>query len=155
MIPTSPSDDETWRLLTKLFKREVPEIASGIVEIRAVARKPGRGCKVAIYCYDASVDPVGACVGVGGRRVRKIVEELGGEHIDLFPWADSPERLISLSLSPAKIEDVVLDHSHRKALVLVSDDQRSVASGRDGVNRELASTLTGWDIHVVTRKDAA
>jgi len=155
MIATSSFDDETWRLLTKLFRSEVPEIASGIVEIRAVARKAGVGCKVAIYSYDRSVDGVGACVGPGASRVQKVVEQLGGERVDLFPWADSPDRLISLALSPARVDDVVLDHSHRRALVLVSEDQLSIASGRDGVNRELAGQLTGWDIQLVARNDAA
>ncbi len=155
MIPTPWSDDETWRLLTKLFRSEVPEIASGIVEIRAVARKAGVRCKVAIYSYDLSVDGVGACVGPRASRVQRVVEQLGGERVDLFPWADSPDRLISLALSPARVEDVVLDHSNRRALVLVSEDQLSVASGRDGVNRELAGQLTGWDIQLVVRKDAA
>ena len=155
VIPTSSSDDDTWRLLTKLFRSEVPEIASGVVEIRAVARKAGVGCKVAIYSHDRSIDGVGACVGPRASRVQKVVEQLGGERVDLFPWADSPDRLISLALSPAKVEDVVLDHSHRRALVLVNEDQLSLASGRDGVNRELAGQLTGWDIQLVTRKDAA
>src|SRR5216117_699044 len=143
MTPTFSSDDDTWRFRTRVFKDEGPEIASGIVDIKAVARKPGVGCKLAIYSYDNTVDGVAACVRPRGDRVRKIVEQLGGERVDLFPWADSPERLISLALSPARTEDVVLDHSHRRALVLVSDDQLSLASGRDGVNRELTSTLTG------------
>src|SRR3989442_9171626 len=98
VIPTSSSDDDTWRLLTKLFRSEVPEIASGVVEIRAVARRPGVGCKVAIYSYDRSVDGVGACVGPRASRVQRVVEQLGGERVDLSPWADSPDRLISLAL---------------------------------------------------------
>ena len=155
MTPTFSSDDDTWRFLTKVFKDEVPEIASGIVEKRAVARKPGVACKLGIYSYDDTVDGVAACLGPRGDRVRKIVEQLGGERVDLFPWADSPERLISLALSPARTEDVVLDHSHHRALVLVSEDQMSLASGRDGFNRELAGKLTGWDIQLVARKDAA
>ena len=155
MIPESSSDDDTWRFLTNLFKREVPEIASGIVEIRAVARKPGAGCKLAIHSYDTSVDGVAACVGLKGARVQKVVDELGGERVDLFPWSDSPERLIALALAPARTEDVVLDHSHKRALVLVGQDQLSVASGRGGVNRDLASKLTGWEIQLVVRKDAA
>ena len=154
MIPErSPGD--TWSFLTKLFKREVPEIASGIVEIRAVARKPGIRSKLAIHSHDESIDGVAACMGPRGSRIQKVVEQLGGERIDLFPWADSPERLIALALAPARTTDVVLDLRHQRALVLVEDDQLSTASGRDGVNRDLASELTGWDIQLVVRKDAA
>jgi N utilization substance protein A len=155
MIPDPSSDDATWRFLNGLFKQEVPEIAAGIVEIRAVARKPGAGCKVAIHSYDPSVDGVAVCAGLKGMRVRRVVDQLGGERVDLFPWTDSPERLIRLALAPARTDDVVLDHSQRRALVTVPEDQLSVASGRDGANRELASSLTGWDIHLVVRKDAA
>ena len=155
MTPTPSRDDDTWSLLTTLFKGEVPEIASGIVEIRAVARKPGVGCKAAIHSYDGSVDGVAACVGPRGARIRKVVEQLGGERVDLFPWADLPERLIALALGPARTEDVVLDHSHRRALVLVSEDQMSLVRGRGGFNRELAGELTGWDIQLVVRNDAA
>ena len=149
------SPDDTWSFLTKLFKHQVPEIASGAVEIRAVARRPGIRCKLAIHSHDPSIDGVAACVGPRGSRIQSVVQQLGGERLDLFPWADSPERLIALALAPARTRDVVLDQSHRRALVQVDDDQLSVASGRDGVNRELASELTGWDIHIVVRKDAA
>ena len=155
MSPISSPEDDSWSLLTKRFKGKVPEIASGIVEIRAVARKPGVGCKLAIYSYDNSIDGVAACVGPRGLRIGKVVEQLGGERIDLFPWADSPERLIALALGPARTEDVVLDHSHRRALVLVSEDQMSLAAGLDGFNRQLACEVTGWDIQLVARKDAA
>ncbi len=154
MIP-QPSPDEAWRHMNKLFKSEVPEIASGVVEIRAVARKPGVRCKLAIHSYDNAIDGVAACIGPRGSRIQRVVEQLGGERIDLFPWADSPERLIALALAPARTEDVVLDQQHRRALVLVQDDQLAVANGRDGVNRDLASELTGWDIRLVVRKDAA
>jgi transcription termination/antitermination protein NusA len=154
MIPR-PSPDEAWRFVNKLFKNEVPEIASGVVEIRAVARLPGIRCKLAIYSHDDTVDGVAACMGPRGSRIQRVVEQLGGERIDLFPWVDSPERLIALALAPAKTEDVVLDQQHGRALVLVHDHQLPVASGRDGVNRELASEVTGWDIQLVVRNDAA
>lgn len=134
--------------VTRLFSREVPEIAAGTVEIKAIARKPGYRSKVAVQSHDPHVDAIGACVGVRGFRIKNIVDALGGERIDLILWLDSPEQLIVNSLQPAAIEQVILKAAEFLAFVVVRPDQVSLVLGRRGENRQLASELTGWEIEV-------
>ena len=141
--------------LVELFAREVPEVASGVVEIRAVARIPGRRAKVALYSHDPGVDATGACVGVRGSRIQRIVEQLNGERIDLFPWSATPERLIKLALAPANIREIRLRPDDHTALALVDEEQIAVALGPEGINRDLASRISGWEIEVAVREDAA
>jgi N utilization substance protein A len=133
------------------FSQEVPEVAEGAVEIKAIARKPGVRSKVAVYSHDPSVDCVGACVGVRGCRIRRIVDRLDGERIDLVRWDESLERLISNSLQPAVVEAVVLHPAQHRATVVVKEDQLSLATGLRGVNRELASRICAWDIEITAQ----
>jgi N utilization substance protein A len=141
------ANDDTG-LIARLFAREVPEIGAGSIEIKAIARKPGYRCKVALQSVDASVDCIAACVGLRGARIKNIVEPLGGERIDLFRWVDSPEQLIANALQPATIEKIILHPAQHRAVVVVKADQVSLALGRGGWNRELASQLSGWQIEV-------
>lgn len=134
--------------ITRLFTDEVPEIAAGTVEIKAVARKSGYRSKLAVYSLDPQVDSVAACVGVRGCRIKNVVDALGGERVDLIRWQDSPESLIVNALQPANIERVILHPAERRAVVVVRPDQVSLVLGRRGENRELASDLTGWQIEV-------
>jgi N utilization substance protein A len=134
--------------VVRLFAQEIPQIAAGVVEIKAVARKAGLRTKVALYSPDPKVDAVGCCVGVRGCRIRKIVDQLGMERIDLMRWDDSPERLIVNALQPARVEKVILQHAQHRAVVVVTADQASLVEGRRGLNRELASRLSGWQIQV-------
>jgi len=138
--------DETWRFIHDLFASEIPEVASGVVELRAVARRPGRRTKVAVASLDPQIDPVGACLGERSRAVQSIVARLGSERLDLFPWSDSPERLISVALAPAKIVSMTLDDAKHRAEITVARDQLPTAMGVDGINVELASELTGWQL---------
>ncbi len=142
-------DDDT-NLITRLFTEEVPEIAAGAIEIKAVAREAGYRTKVAISSIDLKVDCVGACVGVRGGRLKNIVDELGGERIDLVRWNDSLQVLIPNALQPAQIDEVFLYARLRRAIVLVKEDQVSLAHGRRGQNVRLASRLVGWDIEIMT-----
>jgi len=135
-------------VIARLFAQEIPEIAAGTVEIRAVARKPGYRSKLAVASRDASVDCIGACVGIRGHRIKNIVDALDGERIDLILWDDSPERLITNALQPATVEKIVLHPGERRAVVVVPADCVSLALGRGGYNRELASRLCGWQIEV-------
>jgi N utilization substance protein A len=132
--------------VVRLFTQEVPEIAAGTVEIKAVARKPGYRSKLAVYSHDPHVDVIAACVGVRGFRIKNVVDALGGERIELVRWLESPEQLIVNSLQPAVIELVILQPVHRRAVVVVRPDQVSLVLGRRGENRQLASELTGWQI---------
>jgi N utilization substance protein A len=134
--------------VAQLFAEAVPEIASGTVEIKAIARMPGYRSKLALFSLDPHVDCVGVCVGVRGHRIKNVVDQLGGERIDLFRWHDSPEQLIARALQPAAIEGVVLHPAEHRAVVVVKPDQVSLVMGRYGANRQLASKLTGWQIDV-------
>ena len=138
--------------VARLFAEEVPEIAAGTVEIKAIARKPGYRSKLALFSRDPRVDCVGVCVGARGCRVRNVVDALGGERIDLFRWHDSPEQLITNALQPAAIERVILHPAEHRAVVVVQPDQVSLVLGRRGENRQLASELTGWQIEVEESK---
>ena len=141
-----PEDDAS--AVARLFSREVPEIAAGTVEIKAIARKPGYRTKLAVHSLDAQVDGVAACVGVRGFRIKNVIDALGGERIDLVRWLDSAEEMIVNSLQPAAIERVILHPAGRRAVVVVQPDQASLVLGRRGENRQLASELTGWQIDV-------
>jgi N utilization substance protein A len=134
--------------LTKLFALEVPEISEGIVKVMGVAREPGSRAKIAVSSIESDVDPVGACVGMKGSRVQNVVQELQGEKIDIVPWSPDPARFVSNALSPAQVSMVVVDEETKTLLVVVPDDQLSLAIGRQGQNVRLASQLLGWRIDV-------
>lgn len=134
--------------LTKLFALEVPEISEGIVKVMGVAREPGSRAKIAVSSIESDVDPVGACVGMKGSRVQNVVQELQGEKIDIVPWSPDPARFVSNALSPAQVSMVVVDDESKTLLVVVPDDQLSLAIGRQGQNVRLASQLLGWRIDV-------
>jgi len=140
------------RLLKKLFEIEVPEIATGAVEIKAIAREAGSRSKIAAVSHEGGVDPVGALVGQKGVRVTTVIAEIGGEKIDIIEWSDDPKRFISNSLSPAKVIDVFVDERKREARAIVPDDQLSLAIGKGGQNVRLAAKLTGWKIDVRSDK---
>jgi N utilization substance protein A len=135
-------------LLKKLFALEVPEIADGVIEIKAVAREPGERAKIAVYSNDTSVDPVGACVGIKGSRVQAVVQELRGERIDIITWTPDEPSFVARALSPAEVSRVVVDEEQHSMEVIVPDDQLSLAIGRRGQNVKLASKLSGWRIDV-------
>ncbi len=136
-----------------LFKLEVPEIQQGIVEIRAGAREPGSRTKIAVFSRDDAIDPVGACVGLKGARVQAVVNELGGERIDIVPWSPDPERFAKLALAPAKVARVFSDAGTRTIQAVVDEDQLSLAIGRNGQNVRLASELTGWKIDLYSSRE--
>jgi transcription termination/antitermination protein NusA len=140
-------------LVQRLFEQEIPEIAEGVIEIRAIAREPGYRSKVAVSSSDQRVDCVGACVGVRGNRIKNIVDELGGERIDIVRWSDELHVLIPNALQPAEVEEVILCQMLGRAIVLVREDQLSLAIGRRGQNVRLASKLCGWDIEIMTREE--
>jgi N utilization substance protein A len=135
-------------LVRRLFELEVPEISDGLVEIVGVAREPGYRSKISVISHSDGVDPVGACVGPRGSRVRMVVSELRGEKIDIIPFDDEPARFVAKSLSPARVREVLLDDDNREATVVVPDDQLSLAIGKDGQNARLANRLTGWKIDI-------
>jgi transcription termination/antitermination protein NusA len=135
-------------LLKALFAMEVPEIAEGIVEIKAVAREPGHRSKIAVSSNEPAVDPVGACVGPKGSRVRQVVTELHGEKIDVVPWSPNPGDFVANALQPAKVKEVRIDPDTQTALVVVPDYQLSLAIGKEGQNARLAARLTGWRIDI-------
>src|ERR1043165_8140616 len=135
-------------LIRTLFELEVPEIADGLVEIRGVAREPGYRSKIAVESHAQGVDPVGACVGPRGSRVRMVVSELRGEKIDIIPWNPEPARFVAKALSPARVREVYLDDEAREATVVVPDDQLALAIGKEGMNARLAARLTGWKIDI-------
>src|SRR6184192_1953743 len=135
-------------LIKTLFELEVPEIADGLVEIRGVAREPGYRSKIAVESHAQGVDPVGACVGPRGSRVRMVVSELRGEKIDIIPWNTEPARFIAKALSPARVREVLVDDETREATVVVPDDQLALAIGKEGLNARLAARLTGWKVDI-------
>ncbi len=139
--------------IRRLFEVEVPEVAERIIEIRALAREAGYRTKVAVASIDMKVDAVGACVGVRGSRIRNIVDELGGEKIDIVRWNESSQILIGNALKPAEIQEVALCFELGRATVVVSEDQLSLAIGKRGQNVRLAARLTGWDIDILTPEE--
>jgi N utilization substance protein A len=139
--------------MAKLFTMEVPEIYDGIIEIKSVARDPGSRAKIAVVSRDASIDPVGACVGMRGSRVQAVVAELQGEKIDIIPWSPDAASFIVNALQPAEVAKVVLDEDAERIEVVVPNDQLSLAIGRRGQNVRLASQLTGWDIDILTEDE--
>jgi N utilization substance protein A len=136
--------------IRRLFELEVPEINEKIIEIRAMAREAGYRTKVAVVTFDEKVDPVGACVGVRGSRIKNIVDELGGEKIDIVRWNDSSQVLVANALMPAKVSEIALCFELGRATVVVDEDQLSLAIGKHGQNVRLAARLTGWDIDILT-----
>ncbi len=142
-------------LIKKLFELEVPEIADKLVEITGVAREPGWRSKIAVVSHADGVDPVGACVGPRGSRVRMVVSELRGEKIDIIPYNDEPARFVAKALSPARVREVLVDDETKEATVIVPDDQLSLAIGRDGQNARLAARLTGWKVDITSETDFA
>ncbi|MCE5191524.1 MAG: transcription termination factor NusA [Actinomycetia bacterium] len=135
-------------LIRRLFELEVPEIYDGIVEIKSVAREPGLRSKVAVSSRESGLDPVGACVGPKGSRVRMVVAELRGERIDVVPWSDTPSTFVGNALSPAKVTTVITHDAEHTATVIVPDDQLSLAIGKEGQNARLAAKLTAWRIDI-------
>ncbi|HKH64381.1 MAG TPA: transcription termination factor NusA [Solirubrobacterales bacterium] len=142
-------------LIKSLFELEVPEIADKLVEIVGVAREPGYRSKIAVVSHADGVDPVGACVGPRGSRVRMVVSELRGEKIDIIPYNDEPARFVAKALSPARVREVIVDDEERQATVIVPDDQLSLAIGRDGQNARLAARLTGWRVDIKSETEFA
>ncbi len=140
-------------LVARLFEQEIPEIGEGVIEIRAIAREPGYRTKVAVSSSDQRVDCVGACVGVRGNRIKNIVDELAGERIDIVRYDEDMQVLIPNALQPAEVEEVILCQMLGRAIVLVREDQLSLAIGRRGQNVRLASKLCGWDIEIMTREE--
>src|ERR1700752_3879639 len=142
-------------LIKTLFELEVPEIADGLVENRGVAREPGYRSKIAVESHAQGVDPVGACVGPRGSRVRMVVSELRGEKIDIIPWNNEPARFVAKALSPARVREVYLDDEGKEATVVVPDDQLALAIGKEGMNARLAARLTGWKIDITSDSEFA
>jgi transcription termination/antitermination protein NusA len=142
-------------LIRALFELEVPEIADGLVEIRGVAREPGYRSKIAVESHMQGVDPVGACVGPRGSRVRMVVSELRGEKIDIIPWNTEPARFVAKALSPARVREVYIDDETKEATVIVPDDQLALAIGKEGLNARLATRLTGWKIDIQSESEFA
>ncbi len=147
MSRTSPE------FLKTLFTQEVPEIYEGLIEIKSVAREAGGRSKIAVYSRDDRVDAVGACVGMKGSRVQAVVNELSGERIDIVPWSEDISTFVSRALSPAKISTTRVDSESNTVLVVVEEDQLSLAIGKDGQNVRLASRLTGWNIELVSARE--
>src|SRR3954470_16795186 len=142
-------------LIKTLFELEVPEIADGLVTIEGVAREPGYRSKIAVQSHTQGVDPVGACVGPRGSRVRMVVSELRGEKIDIIPWNNEPARFVAKALSPARVREVYLDDAGKEATVVVPDDQLALAIGKEGMNARLAARLTGWKIDITSDTEFA
>jgi N utilization substance protein A len=142
-------------LIKTLFELEVPEIADGLVEIRGVAREPGYRSKIAVESHAQGVDPVGACVGPRGSRVRMVVSELRGEKIDIIPWNPEPARFVAKALSPARVREVFVDDDSKEATVVVPDDQLALAIGKEGLNARLAARLTGWRVDIQSDSEFA
>ncbi|MEK7288943.1 MAG: transcription termination factor NusA [Planctomycetota bacterium] len=137
----------------RLFELEVPEIAEGTIEIKALAREAGHRTKIAVASSDANVDCVGACVGVRGARIKNIVDELNGEKIDIIKWSDESETLLPNALKPAEVSGIILSANNRSVTIVVPNDQLSLAIGKRGQNVRLASRLTGWDIDIITETE--
>jgi len=142
-------------LIKRLFELEVPEISNGVVEIKACAREPGHRTKIAVWSNDQNVDPVGACVGARGARVRMVTNELRGEKVDIVPYSDDPAEFVARALQPAKVKEVRLDEQTGTATVVVHDYQLSLAIGKEGQNARLAARLTGWRIDIKSETQLA
>ncbi len=142
-------------LIKRLFELEVPEIAGGVVEIKAAAREPGHRTKIAVWSNDPNVDPVGACVGARGARVRQVTTELRGEKIDIVPYSEDPIEFVARALQPAKVKEVILDDQTGTATVVVGDYQLSLAIGKEGQNARLGARLTGWRIDIRSESELA
>ena len=142
-------------LIKRLFELEVPEIADGVVEIKACAREPGHRTKISVASNDPNVDPVGACVGARGARVRMVVNELRGEKIDIVPFSEDPVDFVMKALSPAKVKDVLIDEESGTATVIVPDYQLSLAIGKEGQNARLAARMTGWRVDIKSETQVA
>ena len=142
-------------LVKRLFELEVPELVDSVIELRAVAREPGHRTKIAVASNDPNVDPVGACVGARGMRVRQVVNELHGEKVDIVPYTDDQVEFVAKALAPAKVKEVRLDESRAVAEVIVPDFQLSLAIGKEGQNARLASRLTGWHIEIKSETQLA
>lgn len=158
LTPKGPSIHVTRsdpRFVAELFRMEVPEISEGLVKIKDIVREPGERTKIAVYSKDQSIDPVGACVGMKGTRVQSIVREIRGERIDIIPWTDDPRILIARALSPAVIDRVGVNEDDKTAMVVVNDQQLSIAIGKKGQNVRLAMKLTGWDIDIISDTEYA
>ncbi|MFQ5563580.1 MAG: transcription termination factor NusA [Parvularculaceae bacterium] len=141
------------QFMAKLFEQEVPEVYDGVIEIKAVARDPGSRAKIGVMSHDNSIDPVGACVGMRGSRVQAVVNELGGEKIDIVPWSPDSATFVVNALAPAEVTKVVLDEESERIEVVVPDEQLSLAIGRRGQNVRLASQLTGFEIDIMTEEE--
>ena len=139
--------------VAELFRMEIPEIYDGIVVIKDIVREAGDRTKLTVYSKNTMVDPVGACVGMKGTRVQSIVRELKGERIDIIPWTDDPRSLIAKALSPASVERIGINEEEKSALVVVDDQQLSIAIGKKGQNVRLAMKLTGWDIDIISNSE--
>jgi N utilization substance protein A len=144
---TRPPSDH-WAIVHRLLAREVPEVASGTIELRAIARAPGLRTKLAVSALTAGLDPVSACVGPRAERITAVRLALGGERIDVLPWSDDPERLVKLALAPAPVRSVELDWPRHRATAFVPNDKYEFARGENAVNQTLASELTGWTVEV-------
>lgn len=142
-------------MVIALLQREVPEVAEQVVEIKAIARQAGGCCKIAVASRDARIDPVGACVGIGGVRVKQIMQELKGERVDIFPWDDDVAKLVLHAMAPAQPVSVTLDERRKKIDFVVQQAQQARAIGRHGQNVYLASCITDWAIHVLSEEEAA
>ena len=142
-------------LIRRLFEIEVPEIYDGVVEIKSIAREPGARSKVAVASRERNLDPVGACVGPKGSRVRMVVEELRNERVDVIQWNEDPAVYVANALSPAKVTKVIIDEENNYATVVVPDDQLSLAIGKEGQNARLAARLTGWHIDIKSASAAS
>ena len=141
------------QFLAKLFAQEVPEIYDGVIEVKSVAREPGSRAKIAVYCRDSSIDPIGSCVGIRGSRVQAVINELQGEKIDIIAWSSNPATFLVNALTPAEVSKVVIDEDTRRIEVVVPTEQLSLAIGRRGQNVRLASKLTGWHIDILTEDE--
>jgi N utilization substance protein A len=141
------------QFVSALFRMEVPEINDGLVIIKDIVREPGERTKLAVYSKNPSIDPVGACVGMKGTRVQSIVRELRGERIDIIPWTDDPRQLVARALSPAAVDRIGINEETKTAMVVVNDQQLSLAIGKRGQNVRLAMKLTGWDIDILSESE--
>ncbi len=139
--------------VAELFKMEIPEIHEGVVVIKNIVREPGDRTKLTVYSKNTQIDPVGACVGMKGTRVQSIVRELKGERIDIVPWTEDPRILIARALSPASVEKIGINEEEKTAMVVVNDQQLSIAIGKKGQNVKLAMKLTGWDIDIISNSE--
>ncbi len=141
--------------LVELFKLEVPEVSEGIIEILGAARDPGSRAKISVRSNDSNVDPVGACVGIRGSRVQSVSNEIAGERVDIIVWSDSIAEFVIQALAPAEVESILVDEETHQMDVVVTEENLSRAIGRGGQNVRLASELTGWELNLMTDKDAA